>query len=583
MYKYYFNSSILTSIKFEKGTKIIFLLLFFFPFLLQSQSLQWAKRIGGPEFDGAYSIAIDKDGNVYTVGLFTDSVDFDPGSGIYSFGEEERLNTYVSKLDANGVLIWAKQIGQNQNTMGFSVLVDSLKNVIIAGEYLGTVDFDPGPGNYSLPAASPGFWDAFILKLDSVGNFVWAGRFGATLDDYINSIDLDADGNIYITGLFANTVDFNPAIDTYTMTSAGKDDAFICKLSKHGIFQWAHRLGGPEDDQANSISVDAIGNVYIIGEYRATVDLNTGPLTELHTATDSGLDIFVLKLESAGNFIWANSIGGKDAEHGMTIKVDNSGNLFLAGAFKDSVDFDSGPGETILYEPGRGDIFVARYDTSGILVWVKQIGSSDFDIALSIDADANGNVYTTGYFMRATDFDPGTGTFILDPGSVYHADAFISKLDYNGNFVWAERIGGAGSDYGRSIAVNPTGNIYACGFYEMASSFNSSPFTYLLSAGWSDCYVVKYLSSNVSVSDLSIEHSLKLYPVPAANQLTLEFSRTINKCHIEILNTLGACIYNETSINTQVKTIDLTNFGTGIYLLRLHDGAKIYTEKFVKY
>jgi len=552
-----------------------------FDSLLTAQTLQWAKRIGGLQHDGSYSIAVDAQGNVYTVGLFSDTVDFDPGAGFYWLGTEGEQNTYISKLDPQGNLIWAKQLGQVQGTLGFSIALDSLMNVFVAGEFLSTQDFDPGPGTYNLRAASEGFFDAFILKLDSTGTFVWARRFGAALDENINSICTDSQGNIYLTGDFAVSVDFDPGPGSHILTSSGNEDAFVCKLSSSGNFMWALSMGGIEEDKGNSITIDKESNVYVLGEYQSTVDLNTGPATDSSTAL-GGSDIFILKLEPTGEYIWSKHIGGGHTDYGMSMKADKSGNLFLLGAFLDSADLDPGPGIQMLTSTGYSDVFVSRLDTSGNLIWVKQFGSTQVEFGHDIDVDANGNVYSIGYFRSSIDFDPGSGTFILSTSSTYDTDVFISVLDIDGNFVWAERMGGTGSDYGRSIAVDLVGNIYGCGFFNGAASFHSEPSIFLLSAGWNDCFIVKYTGSIVSVTDDFFENNLSVYPIPAGDYLRLNFGMEIQEAKIEIFNILGTTMHKERILNTGYKLIDLANFKAGIYILHITNGTKSKCVKFVK-
>ena len=165
-----------------------------------------------------------------------------------------------SKLGAqNNSFQWAKSIGGISYDYAVATSVDSLGNVYAIGTFQGIVDFDPGVGIYNL--SSLGAEDLFILKLDMNGNFLWAKSFGSTLTDNISEIILDRFGNIYTTGFFQSTVDFDPGAGTYTLSSSGSADAFILKLDPSGSFLWADKVGGSTYQAGNRIELDKWDNV----------------------------------------------------------------------------------------------------------------------------------------------------------------------------------------------------------------------------------------------------------------------------------------------------------------------------------
>src|SRR3990172_3536641 len=172
----------------------------------QTPTFTWAKGMGGPGFDISYSMKIDASGNVYTTGLFVGTSDFDPGVGTFNMTDASG-GIFVSKLDASGNFVWAKQMGGTGSENGYSLYLDVTGNVYITGRFGGTADFDPGVGTFNLTSA--GADDIFICKLDVSGNFVWAKRLGGTGTDYGNAITLDGSGNVLTTGYFQSTVDFD--------------------------------------------------------------------------------------------------------------------------------------------------------------------------------------------------------------------------------------------------------------------------------------------------------------------------------------------------------------------------------------
>jgi hypothetical protein len=432
-----------------------------FPFvnynLLTAQNFEWAKRIGGGNHDEGLSIALDASGNVYTVGFFQGTVDFDPGTGTYNLTSAGDADIFISKLDPSGNYVWAKQMGGTSHDEGVSIAIDASGYVYTTGVFWGTADFNPGAGTYELTSfAGP---DIFISKLDASGNFVWARQIGGISTDVSTAIALDTSGNVYTTGYFWGTPDFDPGPGTYNLTSFGSLDVFISKLDAFGNFVWAKQLGGADFDYSQSIALDASGNVYTTGWFEGKGDYDPGAGTcNLTSAGD--FDIFISKLDATGSFVWAKRMGGTSFEVGNSINIDTSGNVYTTGNFEGTADFDPGAGVYNL-NASHKDIFISKLDASGDFIWAKRIGGSSDDTGISIDLDATGGVYYTGFFSNTVDFDPGTGTYNLS--AMGDPDICISKLDASGNFLWACRLGGISFELGMSIAFDASGYVYTTG------------------------------------------------------------------------------------------------------------------------
>ncbi|HLP88021.1 MAG TPA: SBBP repeat-containing protein [Nostocaceae cyanobacterium] len=449
--------------------------------------LIWAKNLGGSNRDRGNSIAVDSMGNVYTTGYFEGTADFDPGSGTSNLTSNGDRDIFISKLNSNGSFAWAKNLGGSSIDYGNGIAVDSMGNVYTTGYFQNTVDFDPGSGTSNL--TSNGYNDIFISKLNSDGSFAWAKNLGGSGPDYGRSIAVDSTGNIYTTGDFYGTVDFDPSSSTFNLTGNGDTDIFISKLNSDGSFAWAKNLGGRNIDYGYSIAVDSVGNVYTTGYFYGTADFDPGSGT--FNLTSNGYDdIFISKLNSDGSFAWAKNLGGSSGDYSYSIAVDSVGNVYTTGSFSGTVDFDPGSGTFNLTSNGGYDTFISKLNSDGSFAWAKNLGGSSFDSGYSIAVDSVGNVYTTGYFSDTADFDPGSGTFNLTSNGGY--DIFISKLNSDGNFAWAKNLGGSGPDYGRSIAVDSTGNIYATGDFYDTADFDSGSGTFsLTSNGDRDAFIVK--------------------------------------------------------------------------------------------
>ena len=390
-----------------------------------SGNFVWAKAMGGANNDVANSIAIDATGNVYTTGYFSGIADFDPNAGVAnlaSVGGSQDI--FVSKLDASGNFVWAKAMGGTSLDLVNSIVVDATGNVYTTGFFQGVADFDPNASVANL-ASVGGSQDIFVSKLNANGNFVWAKAMGGTGFDVANSIAVDAIGNVYTAGYFSGTADFDPNAGVANLTSAGSQDIFVSKLDASGNFVWAKAMGGTSFDVANSIAVDASGNVYTTGFFAGTTDFDPNAGVVNLTSIANSSDIFVSKLNASGNFVWAKAMCGTDSDIANSIAVDVTGNVYTAGYFNTTADFDPNAGVVNLTSAGGYDIFVSKLDASGNFVWAKAMGGTSNDIAHSIAVDATGNVYTTGNFSNTVDFDPNAGVVNLTASG--NTDVFIAK------------------------------------------------------------------------------------------------------------------------------------------------------------
>ncbi|WP_273567926.1 T9SS type A sorting domain-containing protein [Maribacter halichondriae] len=327
-------------------------------------NLVWAKRIGGILGDQGNSVAVDDTGNVHTTGFFRDTADFDPDiTGIHNLSSSGATDIFISKLDASGNFVGAGKMGGDLYDVGNSIALDELGNIYTTGSFQARAYFDPKAGMNFLE--SEGGRDIFISKLDASGNFVGARRMGGPLDDEGTSIALGIAGNIYTTGFFDGTADFDPdAVATFDLTVTGgypgAIDIFVSKLDKSGNFKWAKNMGGSGLDSGSSINVDPWGNVYTTGYFTGiAADFDPG-LGIQNLDSQGGLDIFISKLSASGNFKSAKSMGAAGNDSGSSIAVDPNFNVYSTGSFEEEADFDPGTGVDNLLSNGLSDIFVQK-------------------------------------------------------------------------------------------------------------------------------------------------------------------------------------------------------------------------------
>ena len=258
-----------------------------------SGNLVFTKTFGGNSDDVGNSLVLDASGNIYTTGYFQGSVDFDPGAGTTNLSSNGGRDIFIQKLDALGNFVFAKSFGYTGIDDGISIAVDASENIFTTGSFMGTVDFDPGPGVESI--STNGQYDIFVQKLDALGNFQWANSFGGSIYDSGKYITTDASGNVYTTGYYQGTVDFDPGAGTSDLISNGGWDIFIQKLDPSGNLLWANSIGGTGQDVGNSIALDISENMHITGTFQGTVDFDPGPGTT-NLVSYGNDDPFILKM-----------------------------------------------------------------------------------------------------------------------------------------------------------------------------------------------------------------------------------------------------------------------------------------------
>jgi gliding motility-associated-like protein len=444
-----------------------------------------------------HSIAIDKNDNIYVTGLFSLTKDFDPGPGVYNLTSAGAYDAFVYKTDAHGNFIWAKQFGGTMDDEGRSITTDNAGNIYVTGYFRGTADLDPGPDTLNL--SSSGGMDIFICKLDPSGNLVWSKHIGGNGMDFPAGIVADQMSSFYLGGHFLDTCDVDPGPLSHLLVSS-RWDSFICKFDTSGNLTWAKHITGNREEVCTSIAADSQGNVYACGEYNSTVDFDPGAgvynLTAIPSCCDNQ-DVFVLKLDSAGNFIFARSFGGIQNEYGRAITVDINKNIYITGDYSGTADFDPGPGVYNLTPSSNCETYAVKLDPSGGFLWAKNfIGPATAGAnGLSIAVDKNENAYITGQFRGPTDFDPGPGTYFLTSNNNV---CYISELNASGNFVYAGLFGGhhAGSA-GYDIATSSCGSVFITGtFWGMMDFDPGVTNDSLYSDGINNLFIVKLEDTN---------------------------------------------------------------------------------------
>jgi hypothetical protein len=397
----------------------------------------WAKSMGGPSLDAPSAVALDSTDSLYVTGRFRATADFDPGPGQANLTAVGTDDIFVVKLDTSGQLIWARAIGGEGKVESYDIAVDASGNAYITGDFEDTADFDPGPGTAELTSVDD--TDIFVCKLNSSGDFVWAKRLGGDSLDRAYEITVGPSNYVYFCGQMNSvgarifTAKMNAVGDVLWSSSPGQ-------LSKNDAYGWAFGLA--VDDSGN---VYATGSFSGTVEF----DPGNGGATFTSVDEGDGSDMFVLKYDTMGQLIWARVIAGPGLERGNSVAVNTEGGVYTTGLFANMTDFDPGPGVVMRtsatrpyvppvilgkksYNPIHDgvedtfDVFVCKLNAAGEFLWVHTPGGEGLDLGETVAVDDSGAVFTTGMFGKTVDFDPSFHNTNLVAEE--YREIFLSKL-----------------------------------------------------------------------------------------------------------------------------------------------------------
>lgn len=389
----------------------------------------WSYRIGGVGSDVAKGIAIDAAGNIILAGSFTGAVDFDPGSSVYTMSAAGLRNSFVIKLDQNAEFLWGARLANGFNE-AYAMDADAAGNVVLTGGFTGTVDFDPGSGVFNLSSSS--FSQvAYILQLDENGTFVFAKTINGSNDVMSSDIAIDEFGNIVCVGNFYGTADLDPGVGLFVVNAGGTTvfGCFVLKLDTNGLFLWGRFLHSMFDVLAQRLSFDEQGNVLCTGLFYFEVNFDEGFSNVSLSADESGSrNVYVLKLNTVGQFLWVKAITGFSEVIAMAIETEEGGSFFLTGLFSFESDFDTGSDEYIIDSSSGFDFFIARFFPDGNLDWVKSFGGtlpSVHAFGSTLCVRTSGNILVAGGFSGTVDMSGFSGLSFLSSQNSVQQDLFL--------------------------------------------------------------------------------------------------------------------------------------------------------------
>ncbi|WP_185246692.1 SBBP repeat-containing protein [Chryseobacterium bernardetii] len=367
---------------------------------------------------------------------------------------------------------WGGNIGGTGYDRADHIMTDLYGNVIVAGKFSANTDF--GISTPATSISSSGSSDAYVAKYSEQGALIWVKTFASntSYDDapYINSTAMDYSGNIYLTGYFTGTIDFDPSpTGVKLLTSNGDADIFIAKLDRNGILVWAGNIGGAEYDRGFGITVDNQDRIYVTGSFRTTADFDITP--GVFNLTSEYIDTtFIIKLDKNANIIWGKATQGNGSDVGMSVAVDSAYNVFVTGRNLGTTDFDPSPTSSfILSNSFAGQAYLMKLDSNGNFLNAGATSSANQNHAATpqkIKIDSNNNIIIAGSFYGTADFNFGTGNNPMTSyGTFQPNDAFVLKVDNNLNYLWATKLGAEFDDGAYGLAIDQNNNILTTGYF----------------------------------------------------------------------------------------------------------------------
>jgi len=417
----------------------------------ESGQTLWARSFGGTGIDFGQSVTSDREGNVILTGTFDYRLDF--GGGPLPVPFLSGRNMLLAKYTSSGDHVWSQALGGAGNGECADSVTDHDENIVIGGQFAGNLVFS----TITLTG-----WDApFISKFDANGNHLWSRCLGG--NGKVNGVATLSNGDVIATGYSSGTDDFGPGI-------------FAARYaSSNGRLIWSNTFGSRSTDAGNSVAVDTLDNVIVVGSFYGPIDFGGGSVTSQY------IDAFAVKFTANGSHIWTRTYGSSrnDAATSVAICPDNS--IVLAGHFRGDLNLGN---DSLHASEYFDEVFLCKLDSAGLHQWSRQIGGDENDYANEVASDGRGNIVVTGNFRAAVSFGGG-GTI-----STGGYDAFIAKYSgANGEFIWVRPMGNQlGTDEGLGIAVTPSDDVIGCGkFYY---SINSGT-DVLTSQGECDMYLLR--------------------------------------------------------------------------------------------
>ncbi len=352
------------------------------------------------------------------------------------------------------------QINDNENIRSQEIQRDGQGGLYLMGEFDDSLDIDPSAGGTAF-LDHFGNSDVFLAKFDTAGTYQWSVGLGGAQDEEVGNIDLDGNGNIYLTGGFEDSAFVstpNNISDTIVASSSDRS-IFLAKFDTSGGTHWVRSMEGSWGREWGSdVAAKANGDVFLTGVFEVETDFDPGAGTDILNAKGQS-DSYLAKYDSSGSYYWAKGIGGPYDDMVEALAIAPNGEPILTGAFEsDTLQFYPPSGGTTLIKDDAMDIFMARYNTSGSFLWGKALGGLGDDRAKEVEVGNSGDVFLTGNFSEDLDLDPSGSTNTVNTNN--QTDAFIARYNGSCDHQWGKHVGNSYDLGWADLILDGNGSFY---------------------------------------------------------------------------------------------------------------------------
>lgn len=519
-----------------------------------AQDLMWLDHMGtGAGYEGIDVVTTDESGNVYAGATFAVSTDFDPSAGTINFTGFGYVDAIISKFDASGNILWAKQFGGNDYDQITDLIVDNAGNVYACGYFSSTnFDADPGAGVQNLAGNAEQAW---ILKLDTDGNLVWAYGLGSTGTDKATVLDFDTNGNIVIGGTFANTVDFNFGAGTANLTALAAGSGFVLKIMPDAVFVSAIAIG----NTVSSLKITEFGELHVAGEFTGVCDLD--PSAGVNFFSSSGTQNgYVCRLSPTNSLVWARAFYGDGYITVDDLATGENGDAVVLLTFDTNIALDPNSGVFTPTSALHDAAIVSLYKFTGDHKWSNVISGTGQDLGCALVTDDQGFVYYSVNFDGTVDANPGSA--VLNFATFGYYDMLISRLAPDGAFSWAHQLGSVYSEVAWNLHCDANENFYASGMFNGTVDFDMGPgiADYTSTGSNADAFLGRYTACSpvtATINDIGCDSYLS----PSGS-----YTWTNSGTYMDTLTSLLNYCDSIVTCNITIVEIDTTIVQTGATL-----------------
>jgi hypothetical protein len=598
------------------------------------QNFLWAKSFSSSsgEHESAKSIATDANNNVYVLGTYNGYIQLDPSdTSIWGGGVTTSQRPFLVKLDSAGNYQWGygwKTTGSSGEMEALKLLVDASGKIFIGGYYSGTVDFDPT--NNSNQSYSSTSREAFLLRISTTGTLEKVRTISSSNKCLFNTMEFDQQSNLYFTGNFQGSIDFDNGSGSQIVNSSGTSSMYLSKVDTGFSHIWAYGSGAPSSRVA--LSVSSSGHLYYTGYYNFSRDLEFGSGTQNFTSSGSS-DVYVIKMDTAGATHWIKTFGGTGNETVRALEVTPQENLQIAGSFFGTVDIDPNSSVFNVTAVGQRDCYVLKLDSAGSFISGASFGSSDYDEVYEILVPSENEFYISGYYHNTMDVDPTSGTQNITSNG--NTDFYLIRLNtcspsqssfteaicgsytvpsgnatYSTSGTYNDTIANfSGCDSVMTISltifpnnINATVNQTIDGLVAQASGTNltytwmdcinnqtvagATNQTFMPSANGDYAVIVDdgncidtsacFSINNVGIEEDKLLNEIVVYPNPTSGIVQIESLVHVN--NIDVLDLTGRIVLSYENN----ETADLTSLTAGVYLIKISTDSGDFVRRVLK-